>query len=177
MNNLKSYNEFINESYEDTLNAIAHKLAFNRHIVNYLKGNTNQNKSWREMVTTYIPNSLMKYADHITKNNVKRFNPKIGNAVADALKLTNDEKDKSVSTSDVLKIQDISNTLDKVVDVVKDFGKRIEVIEDETGIADEREKEAKKAAKKVEKAEKEGRVEKSVKLDIEDIKTTGEDNK
>lgn len=175
MKNLKSYNEFINESYEDTLNAIAHKLAFNRHIVNYLRGKTNQNKSWRDMVTTYIPNSLMKYAEHITKNNVKRFNPKIGNAVADALKSTDNEKDNSVATSDVLKIQDIDNTMDKVVDVVKDLGKRIEVIEDETGIAAERKKEAKEAAKKVEKAEKAGKVEKSVKSDIEDIKTTGED--
>jgi SpoU rRNA methylase family enzyme len=117
----------------------------------------------------------MKYAEHITKNNVKRFNPKIGNAVADVLKSTDNEKDTSVATSDVLKIQDIDNTMDKVVDVVKDLGKRIEVIEDETGIAAEREKEAEKAAKKVEKAEKAGKVEKSVKSDIEDIKTTSEE--
>ena len=80
MNNIKCFDEFINEmkSEKDIVKDLARHLSFDRDVVKYL--NTSRAKreiGWRELLADKLHGKNLNYINYITKNMVADYNPQI----------------------------------------------------------------------------------------------------
>lgn len=80
MNNLKDYEEYINEakSVREIVRDLARRLSFDKDVIKFL--NTSRAKrtmGWRELLQSKLHGNNLDYINYITKNMVADYNPQI----------------------------------------------------------------------------------------------------
>lgn len=156
MNNIKNYQEYITEmkSERKIVQDLARHLSFDKEIIKYLNtSRAKRTEGWRDLLTRKLHGKQLDYVNYITKNMVADYNPQItGYVKMETGDIYSDSTDGTDSTSNKMTLGEIVNdisdrvsdiegtlgidpedaeTLDKVVNKLKEVGYEPDWVDDE----------------------------------------------
>lgn len=146
MNNLKDYEEYINEakSVREIVRDLARRLSFDKDVIKFL--NTSRAKrtmGWRELLQSKLHGNNLDYINYITKNMVADYNPQITGYInvkdEDEGDFDEEEEEKKKERKGVLgdNIDDIESRVEDieyVLGIDPDDRDTIEIAKDKLGL-------------------------------------------
>lgn len=146
MNNLKDYEEYINEakSVREIVRDLARRLSFDKDVIKFL--NTSRAKrtmGWRELLQSKLHGNNLDYINYITKNMVADYNPQITGYInvkdEDEGDFDEEEEEKNKERKGVLgdNIDDIESRVEDieyVLGIDPDDRDTIEIAKDKLGL-------------------------------------------
>ena len=146
MNNLKDYEEYINEakSVREIVRDLARRLSFDKDVIKFL--NTSRAKrtmGWRELLQSKLHGNNLDYINYITKNMVADYNPQITGYInvkdGDEGDFDEEEEEKNKERKGVLgdNIDDIESRVEDieyVLGIDPDDRDTIEIAKDKLGL-------------------------------------------
>ena len=147
MNNIKCFDEFINEmkSEKDIVKDLARHLSFDRDVVKYL--NTSRAKreiGWRELLADKLHGKNLNYINYITKNMVADYNPQIvgpmnfkdteGDFDVENEKEAKENDEEAPLERKIKKLEDKIDTLEDVLEIDPVHPETVEITKKELGL-------------------------------------------
>ena len=146
MNNLKDYEEYINEakSVREIVRDLARRLSFDKDVIKFL--NTSRAKrtmGWRELLQSKLHGNNLDYINYITKNMVADYNPQITGYInvrdEDEGDFDEEEEEKNKERKGVLgdNLDDIESRVEDieyVLGIDPDDRDTIEIAKDKLGL-------------------------------------------
>lgn len=146
MNNLKDYEEYINEakSVREIVRDLARRLSFDKDVIKFLNtSRTKRTMGWRELLQSKLHGNNLDYINYITKNMVADYNPQITGYInvkdEDEGDFDEEEEEKKKERKGVLgdNIDDIESRVEDieyVLGIDPDDRDTIEIAKDKLGL-------------------------------------------